>query len=153
MVEKTLDSPKVQKQRNPYGTSKYREDARDQPDAGDGRWKEQDEGPRRHQHFGGAAQNRGYVSEIRMFAEALASAFSEQPKWQRIIERANFLADERGMPREQFYSTALIALIEKYEDEELTRAYNQAYEGEMEEEEEEIVRHVRAYHRRRLSAE
>ena len=39
------------------------------------------------------------------------------------------------------------------EDEALTRAYNEAYDGEMEEEEKEMTRHIRSYHRRRFSDE
>lgn len=155
MVEKMLDGPRVRKplKPKPFGTSKYREDARDNPNPADGRWKEYDEESRRPRYSGGIAEVRGFVSEMEMYTNALASTFSEQPRWQRIIEHAHSLADERGMSREEFYSTALLALIEKYEDEKLTRAYDEAYDGEMEEEEEEMLRHVTAYNRRRLSAE
>ena len=68
-------------------------------------------------------------------------------------DKAAALATQLNITRSQLYSKALADFIEKHEDEKLTRAYNEAYKGEMEEEEEQIVRHVKAYHRRRLSAE
>ncbi len=126
-MENTLDQPRVQKPKNRYyGTSRYREDARDNPNPADGRWKEYDEESPRPRYSGGIAEIRGLVSELEMYTNALASTFSEQPRWQGIVEHANSLADELGMSREQFYSTALLALIEKYEEDKLTRAYNEA---------------------------
>ncbi len=40
----------------------------------------------------------------------------------------------------------------EHESARLTEELNEVYDGEMEEEEREITRHVKAYHRRRLSA-
>ena len=70
-----------------------------------------------------------------------------------LAKQADVLIKELEVQPAQFVYMALANFIEKYEDEKLTMAYNDAYGGEMEEEEVEIVRHVRAYHRRRFSAE
>jgi len=141
MVVRPLDPPKVQVQRKPFATSKYREDARDNPNPGDGRWKEQDEGSRHHRHYGGPTHNWGSISGIEALVRALASASSEQQRWQKLIERFHALAGELGVDREQVYYMALAGFIEKYEEalrehagEPLTESsYGELYEYTIEE--------------------
>ena len=66
---------------------------------------------------------------------SIANLSSEKPRWRKIVEHADSLADERGMTREQFYSKALIEFIEKIENLRVAEELNEVYKNIDQEEE------------------
>jgi serine phosphatase RsbU (regulator of sigma subunit) len=119
----TQEIPKVRGRRNPVSPSGYHgDDPKDEP---------QEHGheeqpwflPRRRFN----ARDRDAASQLEKHVRALAAASAEKPRWQKIIEHANSLADEVGTSREEFYAAALIQYIEKRENERISRELNEAY--------------------------
>lgn len=82
-----------------------------------------------------------------------SDAPAAKSRWQKIIEHANSLADEQGMSREEFYSTALIEHIEKIENERLTEEYNEAHRAMGEEENLEFLNRLVNHYDPRLADE
>ncbi len=73
------------------------------------------------------AKRSDTVNSLGTYVRALSRASAEQPRWQRIIEHADSLADRLEMSREEFYETALIEYIEKLENARISRELNEAY--------------------------
>lgn len=103
-------------------------------------------------HFRTEVRRRAITGQLEEHVRATAAESAEKPRWQKVIEHANSLADERGMSREEFYATALIEFIEKRENERITEELNEVYGAEMDERQKEFQRQARDYRRRRLSA-
>lgn len=70
---------------------------------------------------------RGEFHNITAFVEALARLSNDKPRWQKITEHAESLANDSDMTLEEFYSTALIEFIEKSENERINRELTKAY--------------------------
>jgi hypothetical protein len=94
----------------------------------------------------GGARSEAYLIAL---LQALGTTFETE----NLVKQADVLIRELKIQPDEFVYRALVHFVQKYEDEMLTKAYNEAYDGEMEEEEVEMLRHVRAYHAGRLSAE
>ena len=75
------------------------------------------------------SRHREADNQLERHVGELAAASAEKPRWQKIIEHANSLADEAGMSREEFYSRALIELIEKLENARVTKELNEVYKN------------------------
>ncbi len=88
-----------------------------------------------------------------MYVRALTRASAEKPRWKKIIEHANSLADERGMSREQFYSTALIEFIEKIENLRITEELNEVYKDIDQQEENALLNRLVSHYDPRLADE
>lgn len=117
----TKKKPGRMLRRNPVDASGYQNtDARDEQ-------RREREQSRRFVCFFDGKRSRP-VAPLGMHVRTLAHSSAEKPRWQKIIEHADSLADERGMSREEFYSMALIELIEKFENERLTEEYNKDYD-------------------------
>lgn len=72
---------------------------------------------------------RAAIGQLEAQLRSIVDMSAEKPRWQKIIEHANSLADERGMTREEFYSMALVELIEKLENARISRELNEAYKA------------------------
>lgn len=121
----TKELPKLH---NPSDHNAYYKDARDKPDPTDRQWgwpQESDAPPYPRPQT--EEREKSTVSWLEMRIRALAMASEDKPRWQKIIEHANALADEQGMPHEQFYATALIQYIGKLENEKFTHELNESY--------------------------
>lgn len=116
--------PRTSRRRNPVDASLYhnRYDPRDEPP------KEREEEPR-FPSYGLRPRERSAFGYPGACVGAVAAASADRPRWQKIIEHANSLADERGISREQFYAMALIEFIEKIENLRITEELNEAYEN------------------------
>lgn len=73
---------------------------------------------------------REQTDHLESLIRLLAYTSTEKPRWQRIIEHANTLAAELGVPRERFYADALVEFIEKTENQRLTERYERIQEDE-----------------------
>jgi hypothetical protein len=127
--------------------SEYQEDARDRA-----RDHERDAW-RLLAHYIFQAPKREAISQLEKHVRSIAEASAQKPRWQKIIEHANSLADELGMSREEFYSRALIDLIEKLENERLTEEYDEAYREMGEEEDLTVLNHLVRHYDPRLADE
>ncbi len=117
MTGRTLNPPKVQATRNPFNTSKYREDMRGTLSPVERLWKEPGEGLRRLLYLRGPAQYKDtMVFDVETFMKVLASTSADRRRWQKVIKRIDTLASELGVDREQVYYMALAGFIEKYEE-------------------------------------
>lgn len=134
--------------RNPVDPNPYHQDPRDRP---------QD-----HEHGESwflphisefEVRKRDAVGHLEKRVRTLAEKSAEKPRWQKIIEHANSLADEMEMSREQFYSTALIQFIEKLENARITNELNEVYKNIDQEEDVAFLNHLVRYYDPRLADE
>jgi hypothetical protein len=79
-----------------------------------------------------------------------ACALSER---EDLTKHADTLADYLGVSRESLYSMTLAEFIERHESAQLTQEINDAYDEELEQEDEEFLAHVKSYQGRVLNAE
>ena len=79
-----------------------------------------------------------------------ACALSER---ENLTEHADTLADYLGVSRERLYSMTLAEFIERHESAQLTEEINQAYDEELEREDEQFLAHVKNYQGRVLNTE
>jgi hypothetical protein len=105
-------------------------DDRDAPPPSDELYKFGEKESRRISYWDDAWPRKDEAHQLEVLIRALAQTFAEKPRWQRIIEHANTLADELGVPRERFYADALVEFIEKTENERLIERYERIQENE-----------------------
>lgn len=97
--------------------------------------------------------NKPATSQLETHMRAIANTSAEKPRWQKIIEHASSLADERGMTCEEFYSMALVEFIEKLENEKITEQLNEAYKNIDQEEDVAFLNRVVSHYDPRLADE
>ena len=78
-----------------------------------------------------------------------ACALSER---EDLTKHADTLAGYLGVSRESLYSMTLAEFIERHESAQLTQEINDAYDEELEQEDEEFLAHVKSYQGRVLDA-
>src|SRR5215218_9113592 len=117
-----MDMPNPKPVRNPSDVSPYYEDARDRQ-----RQQERKEPLPLFPHLKPILEKRDATSQLERYIRALATESAKKPRWQKIIEHANSLADELGVSRERFYWMALADYIEKLENARVTSELNDAY--------------------------
>jgi hypothetical protein len=148
----TKEKPIKTVRRNPVDTSGYQN-----TDARDEQRKEREQSQRFVCFFGtketAAFGQRDAGGQLEMYVRALTRASAEKPRWKKIIEHANSLADERGMSREQFYSTALIEFIEKIENLRITEELNEVYKDIDQQEENALLNRLVSHYDPRLADE
>lgn len=137
-----------ERERNPVTSSPYQIlDARDRP-----RERKREE-PMPAWLFYEAVNRKALRGQLETRVRELAEASTEKPRWQKIIEHANSLADESGMSREQFYWMALAQLIEKFENVRISEELNEAYKHIDQEEDLAFLNHMVSHYDPRLADE
>ncbi len=112
----------------------------------------------------GAAYSRTSAGLYFGFYDAHKEIDTEQDVWDlahfartkaagQHFDRAAALAAQLSMTRNELYSKALDYFVERYEREQLIEEINEAYDEEMEVEDEEFLRQARSYSRRLLNTE
>lgn len=104
-------------------------------------------------HFRTEVRRRAITSQLEEHVRATAAESAGKSRWQKIIEHANSLADERGMSREEFYSQALIEFIEKIENLRISEELNEAYKNIDQQEDTAFLNHLVSHYDPRLADE
>jgi hypothetical protein len=134
--------------RNPVDFGLFYQDR----DPRDAERKRREEGSFTVTHSDWGVPRVGKASATERYFRAVALTSKDRLRWRRMIEHANNLAQERGMTREEFYSKALIGLIEALENDKLAEELSEIYGTETDDQQKEFLRQARDYRRRRLSA-
>lgn len=151
---KTVSPPRsASRRRNPYDPGRYKEDVRDNPDPRDKRWEQEGEDSDNLLRFALRARRKNAAVQLEMVIKALTIDSSEKPRWQKIMEHANSLADRLGMSREKFYETALIEYIEKLENARISEELNEAYKSIDQQEENAFLNRLVSHYDPRLADE
>lgn len=132
---------------NPVDPSRYHlVDPRDKPDPRERVWELECGEPHHPPRLWLKVPKAAAAGPLEAAVRAVIDASNEKPRWQKIVEHANSLAERSEMTREQFYSTALIEFIERLENERIAKEMNEAYKGIDQEEDLEFLRRaVRSY--------
>lgn len=114
---------------NPVGSRGYRvNDPRDEPNPREILLESEDSELRRPPpRWYGGGQGYEIVGSLETVIRSLANLSSEKPRWRKIVEHADSLAKESKMTREEFYSAALIGMIEKLENARINSELTEAY--------------------------
>ena len=114
---------------NPVGSRGYQADKpRDRPNPRDLLFASEELEPRRASpRWYGGGQSYRIGSQMDAVIRSIANLSSGKPRWRKIVEHADSLAKESGMTREEFYSTALIEMIEKLENARINSELTETY--------------------------
>lgn len=126
MAEKMLEERKASEQRNPFSPGRFYEDTRDIENR-KGRLWERGEGTDDQRVVVLRMRWRDATNQFEEYVRSSVRASADEPRGRKVLDHADSLADEVGMPREEFYLSALIEYIEKRENERISRELNEAY--------------------------
>jgi hypothetical protein len=145
-MAETLKKPTKIERLNPFDASLYLKDPKDEQQEERGE-------PRHFWYVEFKPSGREPVGQLEMYMRSLAESPVEKPRWQKLVEHANSLADELKIPREQFYWTALVEYIEKLENARVTDELNEAYKNIDREEDVAFLNRLVRYYDPRLADE
>lgn len=141
------EKPKTLPRRNPVDATLYHQhDPRDKPR------KEREEAPYTTRCYFWPIEREAF-GQLGAYVNTLADVSAEKPRWLRIVEHANSLADKAGMSREEFYSKALIEFIEKTENLRITEELNEVYKDIDQQEENAFLNRLVRYYDSQLADE
>lgn len=127
MAEKTLEGHKASERRNPFSPGRFYEDTREIENR-KGRLWEHGEGTEDDQRVVVVRMRwRDATNRFEEYVRSSVRASADESRGRKVLDHADSLADEMGMPREEFYLGALIEYIEKRENERIGRELNEAY--------------------------